>query len=127
MTPLSIDISQLSFSALWTTNKGAKQLPALYENGEPVIWQPDDSLEVPFEPSSYADPDAIRVTLSLNPTESVCETITQIEEWCIATLSKNPTTLFGCADDTGAGQGTLRKLHKDKRQGRLQDSEDEDE
>ena len=31
----------------------------------------------------------------LNPTESVCETIAQIEEWCIATLSKNPTTLLG--------------------------------
>ena len=96
MTPFSVDVSQLAFSILWTNNKGAKQLPALYEKtGEPVIWQPDDSLEVAFEPSSYADPDAIRVTSCLNPTESVCETIAKIEEWCITTLSKNPTTLLG--------------------------------
>ena len=96
MAATSVDISQLAFSALWTNNKGAKQLPALYEkSGEPVIWQPDESLEVPFEPSSYADPDAIRVTLCLNQSGSVCDTIAKIEEWCIATLSKNPTTLLG--------------------------------
>ena len=72
MAATSVDISQLAFSALWTNNKGAKSLPALYEkSGEPVIWQPDESSEVPFEPSSYADPDAIRVTLCLNPGESV--------------------------------------------------------
>ena len=29
------------------------------------------------------------------PNESICETIAKIEEWCIATLSKNPTTLLG--------------------------------
>ena len=68
MVATSVNISHLAFSG-----KGAKQLPALYEkSGEPVIWQPDESLEVPFEPSSYADPDAIRVTLCLKPSESVC-------------------------------------------------------
>ena len=96
MAATSVDMSQLAFSALWTNNKGAKQLPALYEkSGEAVIWQPDEFLEMPFEQSSYADLDAIRVTLCLNPRESVCETIAKIEEWCIATLSKNPTTLLG--------------------------------
>ena len=95
MSPSAIDHTNLAFSALLTSAKGSKQLPALYTDGQTIIWQPDEFAEVPFEPSAFNDPEANRVTLCISPTDSMCETITALDEWCIETLSKHPTTLLG--------------------------------
>ena len=92
MSSLTIDTSKLAFAPLITNSKGAKQIPALYPNGE-VVWQPDEWLEVPFEPSAFNDPEATRVTLCMTPTEGVCETIAALDNWCIETLSSNPSML----------------------------------
>jgi hypothetical protein len=95
MPSIDIDISELAFAPLSVSAKGAKQLPALYKNGEPVVLQPSDALTVPFEPSAFNDPEASRVTLCMNATEAVCEQIKALDEWCIATLADNPTNLIG--------------------------------
>ena len=52
-------------------------------------------LEVPFEPSAFSDVEAIRVTLCLNASESVCNTLAELDAWCIETLSANPVPLLG--------------------------------
>ena len=90
-----IDTSSLAFSTILTNAKGAKQLPSLYKDGEPVIWQPTEYVEVPFEPSAFNDETANRVTLCVSPSAAMIETITALDEWCIETLSKHPTTLLG--------------------------------
>ena len=89
-----IDTYNLAFAPLTTTAKGAKQLPILYTNGANVVWQPDDFMEIPFEPSAYNDPEANRVTLCVTPSESVCDTISA-HGWCIQTLASNPAPLIG--------------------------------
>ena len=93
MTPTTIDTSKLAFASLLTTAKGAKQLPAFYETGDTVIWQPGDACEIPFEPSAYNDPEANRITLCLTPSQAMCETITALHDWCKETLSKTPALI----------------------------------
>ena len=95
-TPSSIHFEELAFGQLFTTSKGAKQVPATYKNGEPVAFHPSDQpLDVPFEPSAFGDAEASRVTLCLTPPEEVRDLITALDEWCIATISENPTDLLG--------------------------------
>ena len=93
MTPSTIDTASLAFCPLYTIAKGAKQLPALYTNGEPVAWQPDTFQEIPFEPSAYGDPEAIRVTLCVTPSEQLIESVELLDAWCIAQLIANPALL----------------------------------
>ena len=95
MSLSAIDQNNLAFSALFTTAKGAKQLPALSEDGHAIIWQPKDFVEVPFEPSAFNDPDANRVTICVSPSKSMCENITILDEWCIDNLTKDTTGLLG--------------------------------
>ena len=39
--------------------------------------------------------DEQRVTLCVSPSASLCDTITSVDEWCIKTLSANPTNPLG--------------------------------
>ena len=89
----SIDISNLAFASLCTTSKGAKQLPAWYTDGEPVSWQPEHFMEVPFEPSAFGDPEASRVTLCVTPSETLSAQIAELDAWCINTLISTPSLL----------------------------------
>ena len=89
----SIDISNLAFASLITTAKGAKQLPALYKNGDPVAWHAEHFMEVPFEPSAFGDPDASRVTLCVTPSEALTAQITDLDAWCIETIISTPSLL----------------------------------
>ena len=93
MTPSTIDTASLAFCPLYTTAKGAKQLPALYTNGEPIARQPDEYLEIPFEPSAYGDAEASRVTLCVTPSEQLVSNIALLDAWCISTLIANPSLL----------------------------------
>ena len=97
----TFDIGTLAFAPLVTTNKGAKQLPVLTTDGAPVIWQPDDWCSVPFEPSAFSDPDANGVTLCVTPSDAMTQSIAELDAWCIATISANPSIL-------GLALGTTR-------------------
>ena len=89
----TIDIPNLVFSSLITTAKGAKQLPALYKNGDPVAWHTEHFMEVPFEPSAFGDPDASRVTLCFAPSEALIAQISDLDTWCIETIISTPSLL----------------------------------
>ena len=93
----TIDTTNLAFSAISTNGKGAKTLPCLSLAGNSVVWQPAEYLEVPFEPSAFQDEAANRVTLCLNPTDAVCETVAALDRWVIATIAANPVSLLGTA------------------------------
>ena len=90
-----INTSSLAFSTILTNAKGAKQLPSLYKDGEPVIWQPTEYVEVPFEPSAFNDETANRVTLCVSPSAAMIESVNALDAWCIDTLVKNVTSLLG--------------------------------
>ena len=70
-------------------------MPALYTTGEPVAFSPDEFHHIPFEPSAFNDPEAQRVNLCVTPSAALCDSIAALDEWCITTLSANPTTLLG--------------------------------
>ena len=93
----TLDTTNLAFTQITTSAKGAKTLPTLYKNGEAITWQITDLMECPFDASAYDDPDntSNRVTLCLSPSADVCAAMTALDDWCIQTLSQNPTTLIG--------------------------------
>ena len=93
MTSANIAIDNLAFAPLVVTAKGAKQVPALYTDGTPVAWQVDEYCEIPFEPSTFGDPNANRVTLCFTPSESLCAQIAELDKWCIDALSSTPGLL----------------------------------
>ena len=72
-TSATIDTSNLAFSGLFTTTRGAKQLHALYTNGEAVIIQLDELHAIPFEQNAFNDPDANRVNLFSSMVRNICE------------------------------------------------------
>jgi len=93
----TLDVATLAFAQITTNAKGAKTLPALCQNGDPVTWQIADLMECPFDASAYNDVDntANRVTLCLTPSSDVCDAMMALDEWCVQTLSQNPTALLG--------------------------------
>ena len=93
MTSANIAVANLAFAPLFTTAKGAKQLPVLYTNGDPVSWQPEQFMEVPFEPSAFGDPEASRVTLCFTPSEALSAQISEVDAWCIETIISTPGLL----------------------------------
>ena len=95
MAATTIDTSKLAFASIFTNAKGARQLPALFTDGEPVAWQPDDFMQIPFEPSAFGDAEASRVTLCMTPSDSLVATIAQLDKWCLNTLCATPLALLG--------------------------------
>ena len=95
MSQSTIQTSNLVLPHTFRTRNGAKQLPALYKNGEPVVFQSNETHEVRFEPSAFNDVDATRVTLYITPSASLCDTITALDEWCIDIFTGQSRTLIG--------------------------------
>ena len=91
----TIDTSKLAFASLFTSSRGAKQLPALFLDGEAVAWQPEEYMSIPFEPSAFNDAEASRVTLCVTPSDSLVATIAQLDKWCLDTLCATPLALMG--------------------------------
>ena len=89
----AFNVASLAFAPLVTTAKGAKQLPALTTDGDPVVWQPLEWCSVPFEPSAFSDPDANRVTICVTPSDAMAQSIAELDAWCIATIAANPSIL----------------------------------
>ena len=52
-------------------------------------------MEIPFEPSAFGDTEALRVTLAFTPSDALMQTITELDNWCINTLSATPCVLLG--------------------------------
>ena len=90
------NISKLTLGPILTTTKGSKQIAISKDDGSPLIWTPSEYLEVAFEPSSFSDPQASRVSICFNPTEEITNSFLGIfEGWSVKTLAKKSKELLG--------------------------------
>ena len=87
-------ICSLKLGPLTVTSKGSKQIQ-VYKDDGPLVWQPSEYLEVPFEPSNFADKDSSRVNICFVPTEEIKTCLELFESWCIKTLTKDAKELLG--------------------------------
>ena len=97
MTAFSeIPLSSLTVGETFTTGKGARQIPISLD-GEPVRWQPNEWLTIPFEPSAFQNPDATRVNLVFNaaPGSATVESLRALDEWSVNILAERSEALLG--------------------------------
>ena len=87
-------ITSFKLGPLSVTSKGSKQIQISKEDG-PLVWQPSESCEVPFEPSNFSDKESSRVNLCFVPTEEIESCLELFESWCIKALTKESKELLG--------------------------------
>ena len=76
------------------SGRGQKSIPVFGADGKPIYLFPG-SMEVPFNASAFQNPDASRVTLCMNPTDSLTEQIHEIEKNVKNQLIPRLQELFG--------------------------------
>ncbi len=85
----SIDTTCLNLQDTFTTRRGAKIAVLKACNGE-CIYQPNEFMRVPFEPSTFdKDPTATNLNLVLETVPEVEEAIKQFDNWLIDYLTQN--------------------------------------
>ena len=87
-------IARLKLGPLTVTSKGSKQIQISNDDG-PLVWQPSESLEVPFEPSNFSDKESSRVNICFVPTDEIQSCLELFESWCIKALTKEAKELLG--------------------------------
>ncbi len=88
------NIASLKLGLLTVSSKGSKQIQISKDDG-PLVWQPCEYLEVPFEPSNFSDKESSRVNICFVPTEEIKSCLELFESWCIKTLTKEAKELLG--------------------------------
>ena len=93
-----IPLDSLQLGEVFLTGKGAKQIPLSIAN-EPVLWQPNEWLTIPWTPSAFNNPEANRVNLVFNATPGSADvtSLHALDEWSINILSEKSEKLFGKA------------------------------
>jgi hypothetical protein len=85
----SIDTTCLSLQDTFATRRGAKIAVLKAGDGE-CIYQPNEFLRVPFEPSTFdKDPTATNLNLVLETVPEVEEAIKQFDDWLIGYLTEH--------------------------------------
>ena len=87
-------ITSFKLGPLSVTSKGSKQIQIFKDDG-PLVWQPSESFEVPFEPSHFSDKESTRVNICFVPTEEIESCLELLESWCIKALTKESKELLG--------------------------------
>ena len=87
-------IANLKLGPLTVSSKGSKQIQISKDDG-PLVWQPCEYLEVPFEPSNFSDKESSRLNICFVPTEEIKSCLELFESWCIKTLTKEAKELLG--------------------------------
>ncbi len=87
-------IASFNLGPLIATSKGSKQIQISKDDG-PLVWQPSESFEVPFEPSNFSDKESSRVNLCFVPTEEIESCLELLESWRIKALTKEQKELLG--------------------------------
>jgi hypothetical protein len=80
---------------LLVTSKGAKQIPVTNQNGQPLIFMPNEALTVCYQPSAFNDPDATRVNLCLGMTPSLAEQLKSLDVLLINAIAAESKKYFG--------------------------------
>ena len=71
-----------------TNSKGGKYLPLRGQGGDPPTWK-SEWLKVLWNPSSYGDPEAVRVSVCLEPDEAATSFFLEVEDQLAAQLSEH--------------------------------------
>ena len=80
--------------------KGSRLCPITDKNGAAVFWRPQPFMDIAFEPVGYNDPDAVRVNLSLRPTQEVTDAVRQLDAYLIAYIAHHSERVLGkCMDE----------------------------
>jgi hypothetical protein len=96
MTALDILNSKKVFlSDMVTSSKGSKTILITDATKNPVVWQPQDWLRIPFEPGAFNDPAASRQSISFTPTDAMETQLRDFDEACIAQLAQSSVKYFG--------------------------------
>ena len=77
------------------TSKGAKQIPVTNQNGQALIWMHNESLSPCYNPSAFNDPDATRVNLCLQMTDSLAEQLKSLDRSLITAIAADSKKYFG--------------------------------
>jgi hypothetical protein len=80
---------------LTISSKGAKAIPVTTRTGSPLIWMHNESLIPCYQPSAFNDPDATRVNLCLQMTDSLAEQLKSLDRSLITALSADSKKYFG--------------------------------
>ena len=71
-----------------TNSKGGKYIPLRGDGGDAPTWK-SNWLKVIWNPSSYGDPEAVRVSMCLEPDEAARAFFRETEEWAAKALSEH--------------------------------------
>ena len=80
---------------LIVTSKGAKQIPVTTKASSPLIWMHSESLSPCYQPSAFNDPDATRVNLCLQMTDSLAQQLKSFDAALITAIAANSKAYFG--------------------------------
>ncbi len=89
----AFDLTALQLGDIVTSGKGAKSAP-FTSNGKPVVAN-FEAMQIAFEPSAFQDPDATRVNVVFRPTDEVIHALTELDEFVLTTVCKDPVRWFG--------------------------------
>ena len=78
----------MQLASIQTNAKGGKYLPLRGEGGDPPTWK-SEFLKVLWNPSSYGDPEAVRVSVCLEPDKAAREYFLELEDQVAAQLSEH--------------------------------------
>jgi len=89
-----LDVTGLSLGDA-VLGKGARICPIVGKSGEAVFWRPQPFMDIAYEPVGYNDPDAVRVNLSLRPTQGVIDAVRNLDNYLIAYIANNSERVLG--------------------------------
>ncbi len=89
----TIDLAALTLGDVSVSGKGAKSCQFTAHGLQVLVHF--EAMSIAFEPSAYNDPDATRVNMVFRPTAEVIDTLTQLDEWILQAVCKDPPKYFG--------------------------------
>ena len=89
----SIDTANLSIRDVFTTRHGAK-IVSIKDGDCDLVFQPNEYLRVPFEPSTFADSESQRLNLVIETTRPILEEFARLDEWFIEHIADHSERLL---------------------------------
>ena len=90
----TINTANISLRDVFTTKQGAK-IASFKDGDDDLVYQPNEFLRVPFEPSTWdKDPTSQRLNLVLETTPSVLEAFQNFDEWLIKYIAEHSERLL---------------------------------
>ena len=91
----TLDFDRLQLGDVSTTGKG-KNVPFLYGK-TPVVWIPESSLTVAYEPGVFSGEEVSRVNICFRLQSDVEDELVQLDEWVVKQATSHSERLFGKA------------------------------